>query len=411
VAVLPLGPKSIIKIVEKMRDDEYRSAGNYLSVAKRRHFSADWPWGTALQQSYTDAMRMAKRKLGPPTRAAAFDLLQVAVAFVLGRFALCAVLLPVHAAMAAALFMMRLLELAVLRCRDIMLDGSARTVAVRINSSKTDLSDKGFKFRWSCTCGLPSRPPRAQAMQWLLCPYHVCEDVAVKLHEFMPEAAMRPTIVQDTDLPFFRTKRGAKITSEAMSRFLRETDAMHNIKNTKAVVFPDEKPAKFSGHSCRRAGAQHWLRAGLGVDLVRRLARWQSQAIEAYIEQMPLENLGPMRIELQQKLAIGEMTMEIANETVKLINARLPTPAARSSGSCAQVANGNGDTPTKFVVSKFPGKPKRIHLIVRELGEPQQWHTKCNYHYMRSGTNVEVVECLRAEAHEFGALCARGCFR
>jgi integrase len=406
VAPLPLCPGSLIKIVEKMRDDDYRSTGNYLSVAKRRHFSADWPWGTALQQSYTDAMRMAKRRLGPPARAAAFDLLQLAVAFVLGRFALSSVLLATHAAMTAALFMMRVLELAELRCRDIMLDSKARTVAVRINSSKTDLADKGFKFRWSCTCGLPCRPPRAQALQWLVCPYHVCEDVAVKLHEF--KLSTQPMTVQDSDAPFFRTKRGAKITSAALSQFLRETDKMHCIKNTKAVVFPDEKPAKFTGHSCRRAGAQHWLRVGLGVDLVRRLARWQSQAIEAYIEQMPLENLGALTVDVGQKLTIGEMAAGISQEVVKLVDAKLVgMQAFPSQGS----ATGAGGGPARFVVTTFPGKPRRIHLIVHERGEPQQWRTKCNYFFMKTVTNVEVVECLMCEAIQHGALCGRGCFR
>ena len=50
--------------------------------------------------------------------------------------------------------------------------------------------------------------------------------------------------------------------------------------------------ATFGGHSLRRSGAQHWFSAGLPEALIRRLARWKSAAIEFYLLNAPLLNMG-----------------------------------------------------------------------------------------------------------------------
>ena len=102
--------------------------------------------------------------------------------------------------------------------------------------------------------------------------------MAVNLHGFKLEAASRSVGGSE---PFFPTLSGWR-TSPAILQTFHVEDA---------ELFGET--AQFGGHSLRRSGAQYWWAAGLPEALIRRLARWRSEAIEAYLQSAPLLALGP----------------------------------------------------------------------------------------------------------------------
>jgi len=405
---LPLLPWILAMVVAAMRSMGYRSTQNYLSTAKRKHLSANFGWTPSLEQSFRDGMRAARRCLGPPARAAAFSLASVALAFVFGRYPPSNMEAPIHVLLVTALTMMRGIEAAALEEDDVVLDCQAMAVSFRINASKTDIQERGFKFRWRCTCGSMTME-RANALTWMLCPFHVTLDAAIRHCGYRP--TLGPTQVGSQHKPFFKTKRNSKLSSTSVTRFLRALAAMQNLAPPEMVGYPDEPKPKYSGHSCRRSGAQHWLRQGLPADVVRRLARWRSEAIEAYIEQMPIENLGVGSFKISNT-ALAVTIEEISREVSGAIKRKMEELGSQTSGR-ADSRPAQHSTKVRVLITQFRGE-RKAHLVQVEEGPMEGFKTKCNYKFMsqaRLSQGHEILTCEPQDVALHGRLCQRGCFR
>ena len=287
----PLRPEFINETVKALRARGYRSGVNYLMAAKRRHIEIGFEWTATLMQSFSDGVRMSKRRLGPPKRARAFDLPRVAVAHCIGLLVASAMLMPYHVVMASALCMMRIAEISHVSCRDVGLDVQCRSVRISLSASKTDMSGRGFKFRWRCTCGHVLRPNAGTSHQWLLCIFHCFLDVAIQQHGFsIVGCASGTRLVAETETAFFGTRSSSPITTALISAFLERLDSQHSLKCLSCL---EDDVGVWSGHSCRRSGAQYWTRTGLDKEIIRKLARWRSDVIESYLSLCALENFGP----------------------------------------------------------------------------------------------------------------------
>ena len=63
--VLPLTVQSIASIAASFKAGRFRSFGNYISVAKKRHIEKGFVWSDALALEHKSATRSVKRGLGP----------------------------------------------------------------------------------------------------------------------------------------------------------------------------------------------------------------------------------------------------------------------------------------------------------------------------------------------------------
>ena len=127
---LPLTQEVISKFGALLKEGKYRSSAQYCSVAKQRHRKAEHPWPDALDLAVQQAVRLKSRGVGPSRRkkdlfvdragqdlpvrlGQAYDRLIVPNE---QRF-----LEPPSVMTVALWFLLRGLEIANVRCRDVSL--------------------------------------------------------------------------------------------------------------------------------------------------------------------------------------------------------------------------------------------------------------------------------------------------
>ena len=155
--------------------------------------------------------------------------------------------------------------------------------------------------------------------------------------------------------------------------------------------------ATFGGHSLRRSGAQHWFSAGLPEALIRRLARWKSAAIELYLLNAPLLNMGSWSLnnDAVAPLNIEHLLSERRTIMSAMTNLAIATPAA---------------TPitTDVVVSRSAAHPPRAHRILVFRGPSDGWKSACSYRFGGPG-KCEIMTVDEAKTAKI-RFCIRGCF-
>ena len=148
--MLPLSSSNMQKVAEAMRRKKYRSAVNYLVTMKRLHVEAGHSWSAQESLTFSDMSRFLTRKIGPGKRSRAFDPSKIAEAYVWGRAPVTTIVMVHHALILCTLLMLRAIELGAMDASDVVLNTAAQWVAIRVTSSKTDVTGRGFKFRWAC---------------------------------------------------------------------------------------------------------------------------------------------------------------------------------------------------------------------------------------------------------------------
>jgi hypothetical protein len=78
VEPFPLSAAKVALAAALLRKGGYRSATLYLAALKREHVAAGGKWSEELALEHRDCVRAVTRGLGPPLRAAPFDLEAVA---------------------------------------------------------------------------------------------------------------------------------------------------------------------------------------------------------------------------------------------------------------------------------------------------------------------------------------------
>ena len=137
---LPLTQEVIFKVGALLKEGKYRSSAQYFSVAKQRHREAEYPWTDALDLAVQQAVRSISRGLGPsrpkkdlfvdragpdlPGRLAqAYDRLGVPREH---RFAE-----PLSVVTVALWFLLRGIEIANVKCKDVSPTGQACLASVK----------------------------------------------------------------------------------------------------------------------------------------------------------------------------------------------------------------------------------------------------------------------------------------
>lgn len=288
--------------------------------------------------------------------------------------------------------MYRSIEIGHTKCEDITFNGSDTSVSVRLSASKTDYTGRGFRFRWRCICG-----GQDSTVSRMTCPYHCLLEAAIIMHDFVIKNF--PATVGGTE-HFFKRKSGDGIvTSQIITAYLNKLhEALPEGIGGDDHFLSDER---FSGHSVRRSGAQHWTRAKLSESLIRRLARWKSDAIERYLQSVPCEDLGP-------ELLFGEGA-EHAVEVGRLLSEVRSLLAAHENKKKQEAAAGLTGT-TQVIVSRNPHIDSKVHSIKKLNGYNETWVTGCGWRFGSSMAICEMMDASNAQSSKIPICTGRGCW-
>ena len=344
----------------------YRSAMQYLDLAKQEHIQRGHPWTEQLALAYRVCSRSCLRALGPPKQASALPLdklpgIDPSNCRVPGGPAD-----PVRATTAASWWLPREIEASHAKIKHITNDTNTRTVSWLLPSSKTDVTALGATRKHSCACSvLPVE----------LCPYHT---VLQLVGNRGPE---EPVFIDSHgNAP---TKAGWADTFQAIARLL-------------GIPICSSNGARcFTGHSARASGAQFLASRGVELWRIQIFGRWDSDVILRYIREAPLCQLNALAIEAGHNDSLSRVRQELESLLAK---ARpllaIPDHEWKVDNQVALVPPDPPEIPTdqteRLVFNLSPGG--KIHRCRTNLDDPRNalhprhWRTYCAWPFARDNT-------------------------
>ena len=243
-----------------LKKGRYRSAQTYLRTMKAQHVRGGARWTMRLEQELKDCIRSCERGLGPPRRAEALSISEIA-ALPEGFYG--DILAPRDAMLVGMWWLMREVELAMVVRSDVTFvpgPGTCGEMAIIFLAvSKTDPAAKGKERRHCCAC--PSVAcPVAAAKRWT--------------------TQVIRTLGGEHQGPLLTDHTGAPVTKERVVDTIREAAKLIGVKGF------------VGGHSLRASGAQHMAMAGIELWRIQVFGRWGSMAILKYVRESCLGTLG-----------------------------------------------------------------------------------------------------------------------
>ncbi|CAE7849420.1 unnamed protein product [Symbiodinium microadriaticum] len=299
-------------IMGAMKEAGYRSAMQYLDLAKQEHIQRGHPWTAQHVLAYKVCARSCRRGLGPAKQASALPLDKLATL----DQASCSVSLgPVPAVtstIVASWWLLREIEASRARVRHVTLDFGTKTAAWLLPSSKTDVMALGAVRKHSCSCTV--LPPA-------LCPFHA---LASLIHGKCPED------------PVFCDAEGRPPSKSGWA------DTFQDIAAALGLPLVLQNGARaYTGHSARATGAQFLATRGIELWRIQIFGRWGSDIILRYLREAPLAHLSELAVESGH----GESIARIRGELEALLSKAnpilaIPDEAWREEGVGGRAASG-----------------------------------------------------------------------
>jgi len=269
---LPLTVESIRAVSSALLHGEYRSVPNYVTFAKDQHFKAGHPWTTDLEREQHRSNAACTRGLGPAHQCEEIPLMLV--------FPRAHLLVPLdtdplghkNLIVIASFYMLREIEASLIVVRCLTIVHSTRTVKLLLPATKTDPTAHTTTRCWGCVCDGDFTVP---------CPFHAAVSQLelsgshFGVHDDVP-----------LDWPLFPDHTGKTVSKE---HFTSMVERLANICDL-PLKAADGGNA-FGGHVWRLVGARHMPRMLVPVNVFKLLARWQTDIIDRYLREVPLENL------------------------------------------------------------------------------------------------------------------------
>ena len=229
-----LDPEMVFAVTGVLKSAQYRSAANYLSAAKRAHIEAGHPWGAQLDLCFRQAVRAARRNLGPSQFAEAIPFLAMVSITDAEPFCPGGPRHPGRACLIASWWLLREVEASNAQIGHLEFDESRSLVSLRLPNSKTDPQALGTERSHACSCH------RARAE---LCPYHlVCAHVRdVQAHFGRRCTWLFPSWAGDQP-----TKRGWAGTFQGVA------------SRSGLQLTTPQGALRYTGHSARASGPNTW---------------------------------------------------------------------------------------------------------------------------------------------------------
>ena len=382
-----LTPEGMYTIMRGLKIGGYRSAMQYLDLAKQEHIRLGHCWTEQHAQAYKVCARSCKRGLGSAKQAAALPLGRLheidegKVSVPSGPTK------PVTSTIVASWWLLRELEASRARVRHITLQADTRTVSWLLPSSKTDVAALGATRRHSCSCSV---------LQAGLCPYHLVVEL------------IRDKGPAD---PVFSDARGLPPAKAGWADTFQQLASMLNLP----ICWPNGARA-YTGHSARATGAQFMASRGIELWRVQIFGRWGSDAILRYVREAPLEQLAELAIESGHREALSRIRLELEtllSQAKPLLaipdQSWLPEMSAhgviRRTPTRHKTVHGQ---PERFIMNTSRGG--KVHRCLSDLNDPavalnpSSWRTCCLWPFASGEAGFSWVK----QTHK-GAKC-KHCF-
>ena len=249
-----------------MKEAGYRSAMQYLDLAKQEHIGRGHSWTEQLRLAYRVCARSCRRGLRPAKQAAALPLGELAKVPEEPCQVTSGPCPPVKSTLVASCWILREIEASRARVRHISLDFTSRTASWLLPSSKTDVAALGATRKHSCSCSV--LPPE-------ICPFHC---LAAVIRDKPPDS---PVFCDERGLP--PSKAGWADTFQKIAAHLQIPLCHQN--GARAFTGP------------RATGAQFLASRGIELWRIQIFGRWGSDVILRYIRDAPLASLAELALE------------------------------------------------------------------------------------------------------------------
>ncbi|CAE7389519.1 unnamed protein product [Symbiodinium natans] len=158
-----LTPDGIYSVMGAFKAAGYRSAMQYLDLAKQEHIHRGHAWSEQLALAYRVCSRSCKRALGPSKQASALPMDKVPTVTRDEAMVTNGPRDPGTATIVASWWLLREIEASHARIQHLTFDHESKTVAWLLPSSKTDVAALGATRKHACSC---------EVLSPQLCPYH-----------------------------------------------------------------------------------------------------------------------------------------------------------------------------------------------------------------------------------------------
>ncbi|CAE7229512.1 unnamed protein product [Symbiodinium sp. CCMP2592] len=320
--LFPLDANKLHTIAGAMRIAGYRSTGLYLdAVVWHQENTLHTPITPGLRRVVKTLTKAAARGLPGSRLKQAFDLDELTKLVddtaPFGPFNAGLVAHAVDVVIVATWFMLREVELAAARVRDLGVTLSAVSLDMPLHKTaqggQADLTRRTFR----CVCTSTAHP---------LCPRCAAHR---HLRRIQASAAATPA---DFLFPTRPTVQRSKAESAEMFRLVLDAAGFE-------TVYLDDQGKRrliFGGHAARVAGATFLAMRGVPVAVIQLLGRWASTAVERYVQQAPLAVAAG--VPAQALAAAGASTTTPAQLLAT------PTPSAIMDSMPTGSAAGHADT-------------------------------------------------------------------
>ena len=369
-APFPLTPSHIHTVMGALKLAGYRSAAQYLEVAKQHHISEGHAWSEQLHQAYQAAKRSCQRGLGPAKQAQALPLDKVADFQSPLPVAASGPTHPGRSTVIASWWMLREIEASRSKVEHLSFNHADRTVTWLLPSSKTDFVALGASRRHACACS---------AMDRALCPYHCL------LAQVEGKPPTSPVFTDANGCP--PSKSGWSDTFQCLAAYLG------------LAVTHRNGARAFTGHSARATGAQFMAVKGIELWRIQIFGRWGSAIVLQYLRNAPVEQLGQLAVEaghldrLQRVRRELEQLLERGRDALALPAIAFPSPDWLSDCEASSEHASSGPPPNAgdmFVFNQSQGG--KVHICATDLSDPRHalhprhWRTKCSWPFATDNT-------------------------
>ena len=346
-----LNPTVMFTVTGILKRAQYRSAANYLCAARRAHLEAGHPWGPQHEQAFKQAVRAARRNLGPPKQAEAVPLDVMSAFTDPAPAAPLGPLWPGAACLLASWWFVREIEASHAQISHLRWEASTQTVYWRLPNSKTDPTALGTERAHACCC---------KATGTAMCPFHRLQGHVRQVQEKFGASAAWVFPTADNKKP---TKAGWPSTFVAIAAPGHGAEACQ------------PNLPRFSGHSARASGAQWLAQAGVELWKTQLPGRWTSSTFLRYIRDAPLARLHHIINDTARQQSITLTGLETPEVTAELQPATVETVPAH-----------------RYVRNLAPGgKLHRVATASPAL-HPRHWRARCGWFFSRGYTEFQYED-------------------
>ena len=269
---LPVTPSAVVAIGAMLKHGNYSSGANYISAARVHSRDLGHAEHPLLAHTVRKVVISIERGVGQQKQTKSLPLQRLAELpsgdepWVKGG--------PIGTAdtlTAGSWWLMRELEVAAVNMSDVTIFDKLKQVELKLACSKNDSRAVGHGRTHGCCCD-------EGAAEVMYCPFHTVKRQWSRVTRLFPEALLEPE-----DFPFFPSKEGARITKQAFQQCVELAASFLGLPTRGA-----RGEAYFTGHVCRRTGAEAFTAAGIEVSVTQIFGRWGSATVLRYCQEAPL---------------------------------------------------------------------------------------------------------------------------